>query len=140
MCAFLFFYRIIMKNIEKLLEVAEKRIQYFIDQKISRYTGHKVFLDWLIEEIDEAKQEIRENNSVYLEDELGDVFWDMMCLLTSLEKEWLIKKEKVFERAYNKFSERIDHVQSNDENTSWEEIKKIQKIKRQKEHDDLYNS
>jgi len=64
----------------------------------------------------------------------------MMCLLTSLEKEWLIKKEKVFERAYNKFSERIDHVQSNDENTSWEEIKKIQKIKRQKEHDDLYNS
>ena len=129
-----------MENIKKLLEVAEKRIQYFIDKKIPWYTWHKVFLDWLVEELEEAKEEIKQNNSVYLEDELGDVFWDMMCLLTSLEQEWLIKKEKVFERAYKKFSERINYVQSREEMQSWEEIKKIQKQRRQKEHDDLYNN
>ena len=129
-----------MENIKKLLEVAEKRIQYFIDKKIPRYTGHEVFLEAIKWELEEAEQEIKENNSVYLEDELGDVVWTVIWLLASLEQEWLIKKEKVFERAYNKFSERIDYVQSRDELDSWEEIKAVQKRKRQKEHDDLYNS
>ena len=128
-----------MKDIEKILNLAEKRIQYFIDNKIARYTGHRVFLEAIKWELEEAEQEIKENNSVYLEDELGDVVWTVIWLLASLEKEWLINKQKVFERAYNKFSERIDYVQSREEDNSWEEIKKVQKIKRQKEHDDLYN-
>lgn len=102
------------------------------------YVDHKTFLNGLYEEIDEAKEEIRKDNSVYLEDELGDVFWDIMMVLIALEKEWLITREKVFERAYNKFSERIDYVQSRDEMDSWEKIKKVQKIRRKKEHDDLY--
>jgi len=127
-----------MKNIEKILKLSEKRIDYLIKMDNSWYIDHTTFLNGLYEEIDEAKAEIKKNNSVYLEDELGDVFWDLMMTLIALEKEWLITREKVFERAYSKFSERIDYVQSRDELNSWEEIKALQKQKRQKEHEDLY--
>lgn len=142
MYAFLFFYSYYMKNIGKMLILAERRIKYLIENKVEHYTGHQLYIDAVENELEEAKHEMRKDNKVYLEDELGDVFWWMICLLTSMEKEWLIKKDKVFERAYNKFSERIDYVQSNrdwSEGEKWEEIKKLQKIKRQKEHDDLYN-
>ncbi len=129
-----------MKNIEKILKLSEKRIDYLINMDNGWYVDHTTFLNGLYEEIDEAKAEIKKNNSVYLEDELGDVFWDLMMVLIALEKEWLITREKVFERAYKKFSERIDYVQSRDELASWEEIKAVQKQRRQKEHDDLYNN
>ena len=139
MCAFFnFLLQILMKNIEKILKLSEKRIEFLRNMDNGWYVDHKTFLNGLYEEIDEAKEEIRKDNSVYLEDELGDVFWDIMMVLIALEKEWLITREKVFERAYNKFSERIDYVQSRDEMDSWEKIKKVQKIRRKKEHDDLY--
>jgi NTP pyrophosphatase (non-canonical NTP hydrolase) len=45
---------------------------------------------------------------VLLEDELGDVFWDYICLLESLEQNGKIQKDKVFKRCWRKFSERLD--------------------------------
>jgi len=76
-----------MKNIEKILKLSEKRIDYLIKMDNSWYIDHTTFLNGLYEEIDEAKAEIKKNNSVYLEDELGDVFWDLMMTLIALEKE-----------------------------------------------------
>ncbi len=129
-----------MQNIEKLLKLADDRVRYHIENNGDWFTGHQVFIDSIREEMQEAINEIKTDNSVYLEDELWDVFWWIICLLTTFEHEWLIKREKVFERAYNKFSERISYVQWKQQEKSWEEVKKIQKQRRQKEHDDLYNS
>ena len=58
-----------------------------------------------------------------------------MRLLYSLEQEEYIDISKVFERAESKFRERVDAVENN---ISWDEIKKIQKEKREKEHNNLY--
>ena len=136
---FFIFYLINMKNIEKILNLAKNRIKYFTENKTGWYTGHEVYLKALTKELGEATKEIKENNSVYLEDELGDVLWDYLLLLSGLEEEGLIKREKVFERCYKKFSERIDYVTDKDEYEAWDEIKKIQKERRKEEHDDLYN-
>ncbi|MDR1944995.1 MAG: hypothetical protein LBQ59_02680 [Candidatus Peribacteria bacterium] len=38
-------------------------------------------------EVEEAKDQYKDNNSVYLEDELGDIFWDFFCLTYSLQNE-----------------------------------------------------
>jgi hypothetical protein len=74
---------------------------------------------------------------VYLENELGDVFWDYICLLNSLKVEWKIDSiDSVLKRSYDKFSERswVDGRGM----IPWDEIKKTQKLKLEKEHNNMY--
>lgn len=126
-----------LKNIEKIIALSKKRINYLhnVDNRWF-YKWNKTYINAIIEELEEVKKEIKENNSIYLEDELWDVFWAYICLLNSMEEEWLINKKKVFERSYNKFSERIWP----DWNwwRNWEEIKNKQKEERKKEHEKKY--
>jgi NTP pyrophosphatase (non-canonical NTP hydrolase) len=126
-----------MQNIIKIKELAKSRIQEFIDTKNKWYYWHKTYVDWIDDEWQEAKEEIKPNNTVYLEDELWDVFWDYMCLLNSLEQEWLISsQEKVFERCYLKFSERIWAVRKSIpwQDNIWKKIKEKQNLEKAKEH------
>ncbi len=126
-----------MQNIIKIKELAKSRIQEFIDTKNKWYYWHKTYVDWIDDELKEAKDEIKPNNTVYLEDELWDVFWDYMCLLNSLEQEWLISsQEKVFERCYKKFSERILAVRKSIpwQDWIWKKIKEKQNQEKAKEH------
>jgi len=68
-----------------------------------------------------------------LEHELWDVMWDFLCLLNSLKQEWKITSvEKVLERAWNKFSQRID-VETGAYKWDWDKIKERQKKDLQKE-------
>ena len=90
----------------------------------------------MIDEIEEVKEELKENNHVYLEDELWDIFWDYMCFLESLEQEWKINKSRVFDRCYAKFSGRLNPDGSN--NGEWSTVKKIQKEKLKEEHDAVF--
>jgi len=126
-----------MENIIKIKKLAKSRIQEFIDTKNKWYYWHKTYVDWIDDEWQEAKDEIKPNNSVYLEDELWDVFWDYMCLLNSLEQEWLISsQEKVFERCYKKFSERIWAVRQSIpwQDWIWKQVKEKQNLEKAKEH------
>lgn len=103
------------------------------------YKWYQTFLQWLKDEIVEMEQELKENNSVYLEDELWDIFWDYMCLLNSLEQEWKISwVDNVLNRSYKKFSERI--WENWKHKWVWEEIKKTQKEELKLEHNKLYNN
>ena len=130
-----------MENIAKIKALAKSRIQEFIDIKDPWYKWHSTFIKWIQDEFDEIKQEVKENNTVYLEDELWDLFWDFMCLLNSLEHEWMISsQEKVFERSYKKFSERISEVRKKGKkhNEMWDVVKKKQKLGRKKEHEEKH--
>jgi len=58
-----------------------------------------------------------------------------MCLLNSLEQEWLItSQEKVFERCYKKFSERIWWVRKSIKNQDniWKDIKNKQNLEKKR--------
>jgi len=59
-----------MKDIEKILNLADARIKHFIESKHPYYKGHETFMNGIFDEIVEAKKEIKKDNSVYLEDEL----------------------------------------------------------------------
>lgn len=110
----------------KVKELSAKRIKYFVENKIPFYKWYETYLEWMKWEIEEAIVEIKENNTVYLEDELWDVFWTYLCLLHSLENEWKITSaEKVFERCYDKFSGRI--WVNADGWKHWDEVKAAQK-------------
>lgn len=124
---------------KKIKELSEKRIKYLIEKQIPFYKWNKTYLDWIREELEEVQEEIKEENSVYLEDELGDVFWDYLCLLHSLENEWKISSvEKVFERCYKKFGERVGY--NWDWWNNWQEIKDKQKLELRLEHNKLYKN
>lgn len=123
------------RTLEKLLNLAHKRIEYFhtIRNVKNWYRWSQTYFDGILGEMDEVKAEYRNNNHIYLEDELGDVFWNYICFLESLQKEWKISSvEKVFERSYTKLSERI--WTQGDWGDSWEEVKSLQKIRLAQEH------
>lgn len=136
-----------MKNIfEKIVKLSDERIEYFMDDIKKTDSKFKYFFEWyktynkaIFEEMEEVQDEVKKENSVYLEDELWDVFWCYCCFLQSLEKEWYITSvEKVFERSYNKFNWRINHMKKNPYQLAWKEIKDIQKKERKKEHEEKY--
>ena len=131
-----FFMFEVIKNI---LELSKKRVNFLhnVDNRWW-YIWHKTYIEWIKNELDEMQNEIKENNKVYLEDELWDVFWDYICLLHSLEQEKKIIAEKVFERCYKKFSERIWN--NWDGWANWQEVKLKQKEELEKEHNLVYNN
>ena len=91
------------------------------------FHGSDTFVEWIENEMIEMKDELRLWNRVLLEDELWDIFWDYICLLENLEQEGKISKEKVFDRCWTKFSERLKSDGS--DNGDWAEVKKKQKEK-----------
>ena len=94
--------------ISQILAVSKIRIAAFAAGKDSRYKGAETYFEQLRKEIDEAQTENKPDNHVYLEDELGDIFRDYVMLLNAMANEGKISSiEKVFERCYKKFSERI---------------------------------
>lgn len=123
-------------DLKKLLSIVEEK--YYIDNDWEKQKDILVYWKDLEWEILEVKEELRENNSVYLEDELWDIFRCYINLLKKLEKEWYIESlEKVFSHADKKFTQRINGRKNG---ISWETTKEIQKQELKKEHNLKYNS
>ncbi|GAB0174684.1 MAG: hypothetical protein HHAS10_05630 [Candidatus Altimarinota bacterium] len=117
----------IPKELAHIFELAELRMRHLhAGGGHGFYKGPETFIEGLLNEIDEVKIEFNDDKRVLLEDELGDVFWDYICLLESLDQVGKIKKEKVFERCYQKFSERLN-VNDGSDNGDWQNVKKKQK-------------
>jgi NTP pyrophosphatase (non-canonical NTP hydrolase) len=72
---------------KKLEILASKRINTFYHTKHDFYKGSQTYFEEIHKEINEAEAENKINNKIYLEYELGDIFWDYMCLLQSLKAE-----------------------------------------------------
>ncbi|MDD5769799.1 MAG: MazG nucleotide pyrophosphohydrolase domain-containing protein [Candidatus Gracilibacteria bacterium] len=125
---------------KRIKELSCQRINYLHNvNNRNFYNGPITYFDGIISELNEAKDEFKQDNSVYLEDELGDVFWDYMCLLHSLEQKNMINPQKVFERCYKKFSERIGTDGTGNGN-DWQEIKQKQKQELLQEHNLRYGA
>jgi len=84
------------------------------------------FLSGLADEVEEVAQELSMNRKPHLEDELGDILWDYLHLLYSLELEGKVEVSSVIKRCEKKYSERIQARNSSEE---WQHIKKEQKQK-----------
>ena len=129
------------ENLQKILDLTKKRIEFFHDIGYTkdRYQWSKTYFDGIIIETEEAAQENKSNNHIYLEDELGDIFWNFCCLLSSLEREGKISaRDAVFHRASEKFIQRVGDDGCGGH--EWEQVKAEQKINRKKEHEQFYNT
>jgi NTP pyrophosphatase (non-canonical NTP hydrolase) len=113
-----------LDNIAALLSVVKTK--HKIDQKREWSAGSSTYFDELKKEIEEVGEELNADRQCYLEDELGDVFWDYLNLLYNLEVEGKISLPKVFERALGKYEERIDTISNGG---TWSSVKEKQKLK-----------
>ena len=119
---------------KKLEILASKRINTFYHTKHDFYKGSQTYFEEIHKEINEAEAENKINNKIYLEYELGDIFWDYMCLLQSLKAEWKIESvESILERTYHKFIQRV-WEDGSWKGIIWDDIKKIQKQDMEDEH------
>ena len=110
------------KTFFSLLEIAKTKNLF--DQE-RNFTGMPAkYLEGIRDEIDEVQEELNSGRQCYLEDELGDILWNYLVLLFSLEKEDKISLEKVFERACFKYGQRVVGIKNG---MSWDDIKKLQK-------------
>ncbi|MCV2403198.1 nucleotide pyrophosphohydrolase [Marinomonas sp. C2222] len=111
-----------MKEFDTLLAIAKRKSTF--DQNNTWSNGSKTYLKEIKNEIDEVIEEIPKSRKCYLEDELGDVLWDYLNILTALEKEEGIDIQSVLERACKKYEQRISGIEAG---VKWSEIKEKQK-------------
>lgn len=120
---------------EKLLLLVKEK--YEIDKKGSWSKGSETFFEEIHKELEEVKEEMGADKQVFLEDELGDVLWDYLHLLYNLDQEGKIELENVFSRSLKKYTERVEGIQNQ---SSWQEIKKKQKLELEQEQKLIENS
>ncbi len=126
--------------LKKLLKLVMQKRK--IDYNQEWYTWASVYFEGLKDEVLEVEEELKENNSVYLEDELWDIFWCLLNLIDRLEDEWKIWWiENILKRSEKKISERIKAINTETwklKDSKWKEIKKKQKKELEKEHKKKY--
>lgn len=113
-------------------EIWEKTFPW---KNIEQWLRWETYLKSIIDEVDEVTQELKENNSVYLEDELWDILWTYMNMLHCFEKEWYIDQKRVFERCLKKYTKRTNWMEKW---IPWNDIKSWQKKELLDEHNTTY--
>lgn len=123
------------KNIKKIIWVIKTKDKLNWGEKWTE--SWLTYLNEMEKEIHEVRQElIKENNTVYLEDELCDIIWDYLNLVHNLHKQYPeISLKKILKRTYKKFDFRINSCWKW---MLWADVKKIQKETLKKRHEKKY--
>ena len=75
-----------MKNdFEKSMALSELKLKR--DLKGTWSKGSSTYFKTLFDDLDEVNEELHGDRRCYFGDELGDVFWDYLCLFKHLENE-----------------------------------------------------
>lgn len=125
-----------VEKLKVILKVVQDKVEMDLAGTSWMTTDVLESFDWLIEEIDEAKEEYKLNKQVYLEDELCDIVWTVLRITELLDKKWSIDKNRIFDRVIKKYTGRVYGLQ---EWKLWDDIKKEQKKELLEEQNNLEN-
>ena len=130
-----------MEKFRDILDIARENIRN--NPSLQSRPSEEVALQYLAglkDEVEEVRAEIKENNCVYLEDELSDIAWDYTCALAQLELAGYIESaEAVIAHGLAKYSERAPaFLEATEE--PWEAVKAKQKAELRRRHEELYGS
>lgn len=130
-----------MEKFRDILNIARENIRK--NPSLQGRTSEDVALQYLSglkDEVEEVRDEIKENNSVHLEDELSDIAWDYACVLAQLEQVGYIDSaESVIEHGFAKYSERAPAFLEASEDM-WNTVKTKQKEDLKNRHQELYGN
>lgn len=92
------------------------------------------YFTWLKDEIDEVAQELDKGNKELIEFEMADILRTTLNLIERLHQDNTIDKTTLYEKAYNKFAERLPNIAAweapiakEEQDRIWNEAKKKQK-------------
>lgn len=127
-------------HIEKLIRLAREHVARRVNDPVAGDADSpEAYFEEIHSEIDEAKVEVKENNAIHLEDELGDIFWDYCLLLSYLESHnYIDSVESVLQHALEKFIEREPGMKARSSEL-WNEIKQRQKAVLLEKHSSRYS-
>jgi NTP pyrophosphatase (non-canonical NTP hydrolase) len=103
----------------------------------TKYLDIDFSINELLLEVEEVKAEIKPNNIPYLEDELGDILWDWLLLVSNLKRLGLVTNhQNIINRAIKKYKERVLPFKGDmSDSIIWKEVKKRQKEELKRELD-----
>jgi NTP pyrophosphatase (non-canonical NTP hydrolase) len=114
---------------KSLIELVAYKHQIDLKRKEAKYISNSWLLDEIVAEVKEVREEIKPNNTPYLEDELGDILWGWLMLVEKLRADGLISShENIMARALKKYKERIEPLRGTPiDDKTWQEVKLKQK-------------
>jgi NTP pyrophosphatase (non-canonical NTP hydrolase) len=124
------------EKLNEILKIVEHKVTMDLEWRSWSNPSVESAFDWLIDEIEEAKEELVAKKKVYLEDELWDVVWTILRIIELLDRDDSVDKSRIFDRVIKKYSERVYGL---DEWKKWNDIKKIQKAELLEEQTNLEN-
>ncbi len=130
-----------MEKFRDILDIARENIRK--NPSLQGRPSEEVALQYLAglkDEIEEVRDEIREENQIHLEDELSDIAWDYACVLAQLEQAGYIESaEAVIAHGLTKYSQRAPaFLEATEE--PWEAVKAKQKAELKQRHEELYGN
>ena len=128
-----------MQNLKRTIELVSKKCDLDITREEKDLMNPYWLLDAIVKEAQEVKEEIKPNNSPYLEDELGDILWGWIALVEKLKRQGFVgTHEDIFRRMLKKYQERIEPLDGTMRDyDTWKEVKERQKQNLKEEKDEL---
>ena len=125
-----------MENFKKLIELVEIKNRIDIKRGEEKYLDINWALDEIISEVQEVRDEIKESNHTYLDDELADILWGWLMLVKKTNYKNLSSDIKsITDKALIKYSQRITPLNGDKQDYKrWKEVKEIQKRRLEEEH------
>ncbi len=110
-----------MSDLERLLQLAKRK--HAIDQQTGWGERGLTYLNDIKSEVDEVLDERPKHRRCYLEDELADVIWNYVNVLTAFEYNGEIEIDSLLKRACEKYQQRVDGIESG---MKWQQVKALQ--------------
>jgi len=124
-----------MQEIKELIELVNLKDTIDIKRGEEKYFDIEWIIGELLSEVDEVKEEIKENNAPLLEDELGDILWGWLILVQKLKAKGLVSShENIIKRALKKYQQRVISLKGDErDHDIWKNVKEKQKLELKKE-------
>ena len=131
-----------MQNLKRTIELVSKKCDLDITREEKDLMNPYWLLDAIVKEAQEVKEEIKPNNSPYLEDELGDILWGWIALVEKLKRQGFVgTHEDIFRRMLKKYQERIEPLDGTMRDyDTWKEVKERQKQSLEDEKISFYHA
>ena len=125
-----------MESFKKLIELVDLKNEIDIKRGEARHMDINWTLNEIIDEVREVREEIKESNHTYLDDELADILWGWLMLTKKTNYKNLSSNiETIVKKTLTKYSQRITPLKGDkDDHKRWKEVKKIQKRRLEEEH------
>jgi len=119
-----------VKEIEKLIELSKYNHKLDLKRGQDKYLSINWALSEIAVEVQEVKEELKPNNTPFIEDELSDILWGLFMAIEKLkEAGYVTSHEAVIKRALNKYEQRVLSLigESKADKEIWARVKKEQK-------------